>query len=182
MFSGNIGATWSSGQTLTDDGSGTHGLNINTASGTALGLRYFEGSPAGGTACNQFHGGAIYATSNGCGNTETPVPPVYTTAGAAVAGTLHGVVGTISVTINGSCPNNTLCGLNSSQATFSGAAVFASASSYSCSMATQTQAVIIPFPSPNSGSILIANAYNDSGGTLTNGSGPYVISYFCVGT
>jgi hypothetical protein len=82
-----------------------------------------------------FTGGGIRSASTVVGTqsgstTQTYLPPVYTTAGAAVAGTLHAVIGTVTITTTGSTAGNNYAALSSGTVTLSGAAAFSSATSY----------------------------------------------------
>lgn len=114
------------------------------------------------------------------GATLTYVPPTYTAAGAAVASTLHGVFGTDSITTPCTTPIPTLCGVFTE--TLSGAAVFASSTSYSCSAINTSptaNGVVVIFPSNVSGSS-VSFAYYATGTGFT--SRTVSMNYFCIGT
>lgn len=101
-----------------DDGSGTHGININVPTGSTYGVRMLVNGGANGIAFTP--SGQVVATSDGNGGHQGFVPPVYTLTGAATVGTMHAAIG--NVTATGATITVTL----------TGAAVFANTNYFVC--------------------------------------------------
>lgn len=109
------GLAASSNPYLADDGSGSHGINVNVPTGSSFGIRMLVNGATNGIEFNT--NGSIEATSNA--STMAFVPPVYNASGAALAATTHVVTGSTSV-----------AGAGGATVTLSGAAAFTSGSSY----------------------------------------------------
>jgi hypothetical protein len=112
-------------------------------------------------------GGGLYATGiiegvRSGGGVLTPVAPVYTNAGAAIASTVHSVFGSCTTSASNTCA-----------VSFSGAATFTSAATFACSVSTQSN--------------FVEYSQNNGGGTsvllgLSGASaGTYTMNAICTG-
>lgn len=190
---------------IANDNGATNGIAINVPTGSTNGVRGFTagvqkwqisnagaasfvGVAAGGTitgattvnASGLITGVGVTAgtgTVQGSSNASTVsfAPPVYTLAGAAVASTVHTALGSCSITVGTSPLSCTL--------SFSGAAVFSSATSYACSLTISVGSAT------TSGTVtgLVTNAITgssagaqESGLNIVSGSGVLVAA--CTGT
>lgn len=122
-----------------------------------------------GLAGGVFSGGTISGIANG--STRSYVPPTYTSSGAAVASTLHGVFASCGTGGTGQCT-----------ITFTGAAVFAGQSTYSCSVSPSASsgADYVKATIGGSGSQVSLAIYLSSG-SLDTGYNNTLTTY-CVGT
>lgn len=137
-------------------------FTMNQATGNSNDIVWFRNN-ATTTVASVGNNGGIKASVNG--SALSFVPPVYTAAGAAVASSLHGVIATCTVPNSGATCSVTL----------TGAAVFSSASSYSCSVSTNTA---------GSGTFggLNNSASQFSAVWSTTQSGGATMEFFCAGT
>lgn len=165
-----VNNTASAGQTpgtpwIANDGGGIKGINFNVPTSASFGWRFLT-NDATAQATISSNGqltlsGPALATESGF-STAAPMPPMYTTSGAAAAGTLHGVVWSCTLVVGS-------CGV-----TLTGAAVFSSVSSYGCFANTQATPVATFYISPSSASGFTV--------TTSSGTGSGVASGACIGT
>lgn len=106
------------------------------------------------------------------------VPPVYTSAGVATAATMHGVVDTVSVTVN-SCVNGAACTFSANgTVTLTSPASFTNNTSYACwadGVNVNNEHWTV---TPQSASVIGFQLLNETGATI---SGAISITYACLG-
>lgn len=175
---------------------GTYGYNgVNIIAPTAFNTKIFPVSSGGSTYFESFAGldnahfldagglvldrggysaGATTTSTVGLsqgssnGSTVSYHPPVYTSAGAITASTLHGVVGTCAFTSATSCT-----------VTFSGAALWASTTSYNCQAQGPSSSVYaLPANATTSGITFFFYSQSGTGAATVTGT----IGYSCFGT
>jgi hypothetical protein len=139
----------------------------NNTSGTGISggcIVFYATSCTSGTVASAVP--FLSASLSNSTTTQSYVAPVYTNAGAAVASTVHSVIGTCAFSASVSC----------TPAAFSGAAVFSSATSYSCSAsggaATFAQTGALSVGSQSTTGIVITAAVSNS----------QTVTYKCTGT
>jgi hypothetical protein len=122
--------------------------------------RPFVFANAAGTVSNVIfpNAGGIQTIQTGVNSVLSYVPPTFTAAGAAVASTLHAVVGTVTA------------GGASTTVTFSGPSAFTSNTSYAGFCYSITDAAYVAFTAYNSGNV-----------TFTSVNG-HVYQFFFIGT
>lgn len=154
---------------LVNDNAATKGIAFNVPSGSTNGWSF---NVNGGRVAEITNAGSIQATETGQAQASY-VPPVYTRTGGITANTTHAVVGTCTA-VAGQC-----------SITLTNAAVFASQTSYACSVAGTTASLgtDVIQTTQGSGSSLGFAAIKVTAGALATDSG-YTDSfmYMCIGT
>lgn len=156
---------------LVNDNGATNGMILNVPTASTNGFQFQVNNSKVAQVTNagilSALGGVEAAPTINSASAYSFLPPFYTKSGTAVAGTLHGVYLTASGTTNGSCANNTVCAMNSSQLqTFTNNAVFTTAPSCSGANTSVTASVVIQEGSTTTTET--TGYYNATGGAISN--------------
>jgi hypothetical protein len=118
--------------------------------------------------------GAVYSGTSAVNTTPGPVPPCYTSTGAACNGKYHAVSDHTSQSLFANCSSNQTCDftLNNVYITIalSGAAAFSS-THYTCSATIWTSSAgYVGYCQPATGSAINIYMYNPTSSTVTSGT------------
>ena len=118
--------------------------------------------------------GAVFSGTSAVNTTPGPVPPCYTSTGAACNGKYHTVSDHASQSLFANCGTNQTCDFTATTAyitiALSSAAAFSN-SHYTCSAAIWTSSAgYIGYCQPASGSAMNIYMYNPTGATVTSGT------------
>lgn len=119
-------------------------------------------------SCIRYNGTALASANSDC-------IPIYNHSGVAI--TPHAVLDT--TTINTTCPANTICS-GSTGVTFTGNAVFSSASSYVCFYSPSLANPVVDTQNSQTATSPAYQVANPQGGSIGGVGTP--LTYFCIGT